>query len=811
MNFINQKKTLTAFIFLSFFTLNTEAQNYFIYGEIRDSLSAKPVDKAEIYSADGKPLSTSDKMGYFQFYTAQKKLDIFILRSRYKIYKNRINIKDSTFIDVKLSQLSVNLSEVEINEKRKRFFALENLNDIVGTSIYAGKKTEVVLINKNTSGLALNNARQIYRQVAGLNIYQNDDAGIQLNIGGRGLDPNRTANFNTRQNGYDISADVLGYPESYYTPPAEALERIEIIRGAASLQYGTQFGGLINFILKSPSQIEGNKYVIRSTSGSNGLLSNFISIDGTNKNFSYYSFINHKRGNGFRNNSNFESKNKYIHISKQINEKLVISCEITQLDYIAQQPGGLNDEMFHEDPLQSNRTRNWFKVNWQLYNLKANYKQSKKALHSLSIFGLDAERFALGYRSNRVAQSDPMIERDLIHGEFNNCGIEYRLLLQHKISNIKTANLIGFKFYKSDNKSKQGPGSSGIDADFNFYSNLFPYYKNQSSYIYPNLNTAIFMENIIYINKNLSITPGLRYEKIETQSDGKYVFILVDGANNPITNTTTYKKNYNSRNFILLGLGVSYKKKRFLEAYANISQNYRSVTFADISIINPAYVINPNISDEKGYTADIGFRGNVRNRISYDINLFYLLYKQRIGFIQKIQNDGSVKSERGNIGDARISGLESLIDINIVGNNYNNIKCNYYINTSLIQSEYINSQQNGIKGNTVEFIPKINLKTGFNITYRSISSNIQYTYLSQQFTDASNAIEGNLSGIIGEIPKYEILDLGFSYKKGNIIIEYGVNNILDKPYFTRRSTGYPGPGIIPSPQRNYYLSFELNF
>ena len=88
--------------------------------------------------------------------------------------------------------------------------------------------------------------------VAGLNIYQNDDAGLQLNIGGRGLNPNRTSNFNVRQNGYDISADALGYPESYYTPPSESLEEIQIIRGAASLQYGTQFGGLINFKMKKP-------------------------------------------------------------------------------------------------------------------------------------------------------------------------------------------------------------------------------------------------------------------------------------------------------------------------------------------------------------------------------------------------------------------------------------------------------------------------------------------------------------------------------------------------------------------------------
>ncbi len=67
-----------------------------------------------------------------------------------------------------------------------------------------------------TANTATNNSRQIYSKIAGLNIFESDGgAGLQLSIGGRGLDPNRTSNFNTRQNGYDISADALGYPESY--------------------------------------------------------------------------------------------------------------------------------------------------------------------------------------------------------------------------------------------------------------------------------------------------------------------------------------------------------------------------------------------------------------------------------------------------------------------------------------------------------------------------------------------------------------------------------------------------------------------
>ncbi len=810
MRSINKKIVYSVSILISCLIINVSAQNDTIYGNIIDSLTNLPVHAAEIYTIDSQLISTTSANGDFKFYTSDSILEVLIFSPTFNIAKEKIT-KDSSRLKILLTPLSITLSEVEIKEKKKSIFALTKLDDIVETSIYAGKKSEVVFIQDNNSGLALNNARQIYRQVAGLNIYQNDDAGLQLNIGGRGLDPNRTSNFNTRQNGYDIAADVLGYPESYYSPPAEALDRIEIVRGAASLQYGTQFGGLINFILKKPSDQLGNRYTLRSTNGSNDLLSGFFSLDGNYHKTSYYSFFNYKQGHGFRENSNFNSYNGYIYLDKEINEDLHVSFEFTLLDYLAQQAGGMNDQMFQQNPLQSNRARNWFKVNWLLYNLKLNYKLSKESHHTLSIFGLDAERFALGYRSNRVAQEDPMMERDLIHGRFNNVGIEYKALIKKEIKNINTANLLGFKFYQSNNTSIQGPGSDGKDADFNFYYNLFRYYQNQSSYKYPNLNIAFFIENIIYINKKTSITPGVRYEIIETKSNGNYTSILVDGANNPITNSIIYNKKENARNFILLGLGFSYKARDILEVYSNISQNYRAVTFADMSIINPAYIINPNIEDEKGYTADLGIRGNLYNRFSYDINLFNLLYEKRIGFIQKVQDDGNIKTERGNVGDARISGLESLINVKIIEFKPSKIICKYFINTALIQSEYIDSKQNGIKGNKVEFVPNINLKTGFNIKWKSIISNIQFTYLGQQYTDASNAIESNLSGVIGEIPEYRIIDFSLNYQRKNYKIESGINNLLNETYFTRRATGYPGPGIIPSPQRNYYVSLELNF
>ena len=803
---MNRKKNIVMILVLLFSSV-IHAQNIYT-GTVRTQEGKVAISDVEVFDKENGRLTQSNTEGVFQFSSSKEKITLIFFTLNYSVYEGNFSFSEDT-IRVNLSPLSKELMEVEINSRKQKIFELKRLNNIVGTSIYAGKKNEVVLVNQSMANLASNNARQIYSQVAGLNIYQNDDAGLQLNIGGRGLDPNRTANFNTRQNGYDISADVLGYPESYYTPAAEGLEEVQIIRGAASLQYGTQFGGLVNFVMKKPNKQKKASIVSRNTLGSNQLYTNYSAVDGVIGKFSYLSFINYKRGDGFRPNSIFESTNTYSYLGYEVNKKLSISAEITYLDYLAQQAGGLTDIMFEVDHLQSNRERNWFQVNWLLYNLNLSYILKNNNALTLNVFGLDANRYALGFRTNRVSQIDSGSERDLIKGDFNNYGFETKVLSKYKIKNIQSNIVLGLKFYKSSNSSEQGPGSSDFDANFDFDFDNYPNYNNQSQYLYPNLNIAFFGENLITINKKLSITPGFRIEHIKTESKGYYKKINLDGAGNVILNNTIENNNKRERAFILLGTGLSYKS--IVEFYANISQNYRSVTFADISIINPAYTINPEISDENGQTIDFGLRGDYKDFVSFDISSFGLFYNDRIGFIQKLYSDGSVKSERGNVGDAFIYGLEALVDFNInklTSNNSSNI-FNYYINASIINSEYVKSDKNGVEGNKVEFIPNVNIKTGLRIGYRNLTTNFQYSYLSKQFTDASNAVESNLSGVIGEIPSYNVLDFSAAYKFKKFKLELGINNMLNNKYFTRRATGYPGPGIIPAPPLNIYSTLEI--
>ena len=743
----------------------------------------------------------------------QKNTYIFIAEG-YSVVEKEIDLSEVNKFNLVLPRQVEELNEVILSAKKKEVFALKRMRDFENTAIYAGKKTEVIIIEQSMANLAANNARQIFNQIPGLNIYQNDDAGLQLHIGGRGLDPNRTSNFNTRQNGYDISADVLGYPESYYTPPAEAIEEIQIIRGAASLQYGTQFGGLVNFKLKDASTYRPITGVIRNTIGTNSLYTNFTQLSGRLGKWRYIGHVNIKKGNGFRPNSEFNSSNVFAKISYDFSENTILSAEVTYLDYLAQQAGGLTDDLFNENPYQSNRERNWFGLYWFLYNIKFEHALSDNSNISVNFFGLNAQRNAIGFRSNRVSQIDPYEERDLIKGDFNNFGIEARWLKKYILGNKKAVFLLGGKYYSAKNTSAQGPGSASNEADFSFYNEEYPSYSQQSNYTYPNENISIFSENIFYINKRMSVTPGLRYENILTATEGNYQRINSDAAGNVILNETLNSIESRRRSFVLLGLGLSYKASHPLEYYSNISQNYRSVTFADISIINPAFSINPNITDEKGYTIDLGIRGKIKKMMSFDLNFFHLSYQNRIGFIQKAFKDGSVKSERGNVGDANLSGLESLIDLNIgelFKMNLKKYSLNSFINYSFIETKYSNSDIQGIKGKKVEFVPKDNLKFGLRYGYKNLTLNMQFSYVSEQFTDSSNAVEGNLSGVIGVIPAYKLVDLSGAFKLNKFKLEFGVNNTLNEAYFTRRATGYPGPGIIPSPGRNFYLSTQYKF
>lgn len=796
-------------VLLCIFTCQAFGQ-FRLGGTVRLGKNSMPIADCRIILNNGKPSTTTDKEGFFEFKELPKgNYSLRTLSSGLESFKTNIEIIDGNVeIDVILDSLTKTLEEVVVVQK-KTDFGFTRMRAVESMGIYEGKKSEVILPEQLVANLATNNARQVFSRVAGLNIWENDGAGLQLSIGGRGLDPNRTSNFNVRQNGYDISADALGYPESYYTPPIEAVGKIQIVRGAASLQYGTQFGGLINFVLKKPVLDKKIELLARQSVGSYGFYNAFTSASGTIKKLSYYTLFQYKRADGWRANSGLNSYNYYADVDYKFSEKTSIGLDFTHSNYLAQQPGGLTDQMFTTDPRQTNRERNWFKVNWNLWAIHFDHKFNPTNEFNLRLFGLSAYRYSLGFRPNRVASIDDNSERDLIKGNFLNWGAEARYLKRYFVKEKLSVFLAGSRYYNGFNHSVQGLGSKSKSADFEFV-NMQEGIAND--YKFPNNNVSLFVENIFYLSDKVSVTPGIRYEYIHTNADGFYGNILFDLAGNIISSSRTNEKRTNTRDFVLAGIGLSYKPTSHLESYGNISQNYRSITFSDMRIANPSSVIDPNMKDEQGYSVDLGLRTYETSLYNFDVSAFYLNYNNRIGEVQFYDASNRVLRRRGNIGQAVIMGIESYAEadfLKLVKPESKNLSGVLFINLALIHSNYKSSQIAGIAGNQVEFVPAINLKSGARLSYKSLKTSFQYSYLSDQFTEATNAIDGGVSAVVGLIPAYHVMDYSISYEIKKYKIEGNINNLTNNIYFTRRATGYPGPGILPSDGRGFFLTFSV--
>lgn len=759
---------------------------------------------------NGTLSTVSDKNGKFLFKSVPKgKHNLHTTSQDFKVANQTITIQDSNVaITLFLHPLNEELQEVIVSEK-KTDFGFSRLRGVENMGIYEGKKSEVITPEQLVANLSTNNARQVYSRVAGLNIWENEGGGLQLSIGGRGLDPNRTSNFNVRQNGHDISADALGYPESYYTPPVEAVGKIQIVRGAASLQYGTQFGGLINFVMRKPTPDRPIELVARQTAGSFGFYNAFTSLSGTTGKLSYYTFFQYKRADGWRANSHFNNYTFYTDLDYKISKKTSLGLDVTHMNYLAKQPGGLSDAMFKENPRQTNRERNWFDVAWNMMAIHFDHKFNTSSDFNLRLFGLSAHRYSLGFRPNRVATIDDNTERDLIKGQFTNWGLEGRYLKRYNLFKTPAVLLVGARYYHGYNHSLQGLGSSGRDANFNFVE---PERFITYDYRFPNRNLSVFAENIFYLSEKLSITPGFRFEYISTKADGYYGTIQRDLAGNVINITRTDEFRKNNRQFLLGGIGITYKPLEQVEVYSNISQNYRSITFSDMRIANPSSVIDPAMKDEKGYSIDLGVRSQATSLFNYDVSFFYLNYNNRIGEIQFYDESNRILRLRTNVGQAVIFGLESYAEADffrLFSPELTNFSAVLFGNFAYIKSEYRKSKMTGVEGNQVEFVPKTNLKTGVRLGYKKLKGSFQLTRLDDQFSDATNARDGGISSVVGLIPAYKIMDVSLSYELKKVKLEASINNLSNEMYFTRRATGYPGPGILPSDGRGYYLTLQV--
>ena len=94
---------------------------------------------------------------------------------------------------------------------------------------------------------------EVLRKVSGLNVRDEEGFGLRPNIGIRGLNPTRSTKVLLLEDGLPLTYAPYGDNASYYHPPVDRFESIEIVKGSGQILYGpTTVGGVVNYITPAP-------------------------------------------------------------------------------------------------------------------------------------------------------------------------------------------------------------------------------------------------------------------------------------------------------------------------------------------------------------------------------------------------------------------------------------------------------------------------------------------------------------------------------------------------------------------------------
>jgi Fe(3+) dicitrate transport protein len=698
---------------------------------------------------------------------------------------------------------------------------VHQLPEIVGVNIYAGKKNALVVLDNVQGNVVTNTMRQVMAKVPGIHVWESDGSGIQIGISARGLSPNRSWEFNVRQNGYDIAADPFGYPEAYYNPQLQAVQRIEVVRGQGALQYGPQFGGLVNYILRNGSGITKKAEAeAQQTVGSNGLYNSYTAVGGQTKKMHYYGFFDHRNANGWRENSRYFTNAGFGTVTWKVNSRLSLTAELMRSHIRSQQPGGLTDTQFEQDARQSLRARNWMDIGWTTAALIANYQFKNNAKLNVKLFGIAGDRNSIGYlRLITIADSVNAATQQLNNRTadvdlYRNAGLEARYLQHYRLGNIENTVSAGVRLYTgSTQRKRDGRGTEGNAYEMTLVDGLWP-----RDIEFKSRNAAVFAENIFRISEKFIVIPGVRYEYLAAAASGRNGY-TTGGAEILLQNEEK------GRGFLLGGVGAELHVNKQTELYGNITQAYRPIQFADLTAPPTTDVVDPNLKDSKGYNIDLGYRGRVKQYLYFDLSAFYLRYNNRIGSLTQQRANGSFYNFRTNVGNSQSNGVEAFAEINLLKAlqgeksraglllfaSYGYVNARYG-NLEVITRNGSSLVKINLKNNRVENAPEHIVRTGVTFQYKGFSATGQLSYVSSAYSDANNTELPSANGQNGLIPAYTVSDVTLGYKFNKIAtVKAGINNLSNARYFTRRAGGYPGPGVLPADGRSFFVTVGVKW
>ena len=684
------------------------------------------------------------------------------------------------------------------------------LPDVEGTQINAGKRTDNISL-RDRPPIANNNLRQLLITVPGLNV--SEESSPLFSVGYRGLEPHRGQFTQILKDGIPIHADQFGYPEAYYIPAFQTIDRVEFIRGGASLLYGPQPGGALNFITKMPVTDRGFSLYAENMFGSFGFFSTYEAVSGTNGNLGYYVYAHHREADGFRiANGGYDLNyggGKFV-VDINDHSRIIFGFDLYSEGH--GEPGGLTLAAFNANPTTTTRFFDHFQL--RRYAAQAIYQNAidEDTMLEIRAWGVDYSRYSRRAAGGGFGGAPALTaQANYEQQDFATFGFEPRFRKDYDFLALDEPHTFtaGIQYYHTNSPRTDTANPS---PNLNPTADAGRILNNQSVRKVDYL--PFFAENLFRFGR-LYVVPGVRVENF-WQGVEENVNLAKTAAGVPLADEHV------TDNGVLLGLGRvwTFNEDRTVQAYSNISQSYRPIIFTQAVVAAPNQVVAGNLQAGENWQAEVGFRGRPNSWLYWDTALFHMEFLDQIGTVAR----GGVTFVE-NVGDSIHRGWEastgcdlsalsdSAFDTDIVSR-FGSL--GMFFNTTVLDARFFAGPN---VGKRTQYAPYYLHRGGVTYAYLRGQSDatVGYapgayggqevlrvwftgTFVGDQFANDNNTQQFY-------IPSYKVWDLTAeaALYKDCLKVFGGVYNIFDEKYFSR----IRADGIDPATPRNYYAGLKL--
>jgi Fe(3+) dicitrate transport protein len=642
------------------------------------------------------------------------------------------------------------------------------LPDVAGAAVFAGKKTAVIDLDAQARNVG-NNYRQALSQSPSLLL--SEESSPLVSIGYRGLAPHRAQFTQVLRDGVPIHADQFGYPEAYYTPPLDTVDRIEFVHGGAALMFGPQPGGALNYITHRPRTDKPFSIRTQHVVGSDDLYSTFSSTDGTVGKLGYYLYFNHRESDGFRTaNSDYDLNNASIKLLYTFENggKLIFNADTYDEEH--GEPGGLTVADFNAGSLKATRLNDRFSLDRDSVSVTYEIEPTDDSFFTATAWWTDYTRYSRRQSGGGFGTPALGATNQIENQEFETLGLDSRYRINWG-SEAQHSFTTGIQIYHVDSPRTDAVGATPTASSGN------PARISDREVFY----VPVFMENRFKFG-NFSVTPGVRIENFSQD----VTTLFIDPARPP-------RERDVDDTVVLGGLGLEYETEENAAVYANVSQSYRPVVFSEAVPTGAGQIVPNDLEEGEAIEYELGYRSRATEWLTFDTSVFLLSFKDQIGVLG---------NTTANVGDSIHKGIDVSANTDLLGLIAGSEKygvLNWYVNATLLDAEFTSGPADG---KTPQYAPDYIFRTGFNYQYEdTLKVSLGGTFLDNHFANDTNT--ANFA-----VPAYMVWDLTAEYKVcENLRLIAGINNLFDESYFAR----VRNDGIDPANGRNYYFGASLEF